>query len=558
MTTVGRAQLVHPALGASGGSSLHADIETIYTTISNSLAGRYFELSAVADSSINNFDHEFGVQFADLSVNLYTGTYPALTKVSDPAASGWTIAAAGGGLEKRRVVVTAPSSGGPHTGVLFLVHGGGARVINDLSDVDTVTSAPADGQFLIYDNASSNWKPYYLKFKSETAALSSATITPTTGANIQRITSGSGDINMIASPVDGKVLVLINETGSDLTVKNDTGATAANRIYTGTGNDFILKTNASAIFAYDAGISRWVVAGGSGGGGLTLSPKSTTFTAVAGNHYLTDTSSGGYTATLPAGATGAVVRFSDALDTWNTGNLTITPASGEKIDGLATNESLVCDVQRSWVELSWNGSRWVINAPTTTTFANPLTTLGDVIYGASGGTLTRLAGNTATTRKFLRQVGDATNSAAPSWEEVDQVKGRTSGAVISAGYVGEILTASLSDVSLAVSATVYNAGSLSLTAGVWMVYGKVQFGVAGSTQTQCDASISLTSATHDNTNRVRDNSSGISAGRYLAPCPLYVNVSSTTTVYLCASSSYTGAAPSTTGAQSALFAVRIS
>jgi len=51
-----------------------------------------------------------------------------------------------------------------------------------------------------------------------------------------------------------------------------------------------------------------------------------------------------------------------------------------------------------------------------TPFANPMTTLGDVIYGAASGTATRLAGNTTTTRKFLRQVGDATNSAAPAWD----------------------------------------------------------------------------------------------------------------------------------------------
>lgn len=44
-----------------------------------------------------------------------------------------------------------------------------------------------------------------------------------------------------------------------------------------------------------------------------------------------------------------------------------------------------------------------------------ITTLGDLGYGGSGGAVTRLAGNTSTTPKFLRQVGDGTNSAAPTW-----------------------------------------------------------------------------------------------------------------------------------------------
>lgn len=48
--------------------------------------------------------------------------------------------------------------------------------------------------------------------------------------------------------------------------------------------------------------------------------------------------------------------------------------------------------------------------------SNPMTTLGDVIYGGSSGTATRLAGNTTVTRKFFRQTGDGTNSAAPAWD----------------------------------------------------------------------------------------------------------------------------------------------
>lgn len=51
-------------------------------------------------------------------------------------------------------------------------------------------------------------------------------------------------------------------------------------------------------------------------------------------------------------------------------------------------------------------------------FANPMTTLGDVIYGAASGTPTRLAGNTTTTKQFLSQTGTGSASAAPSWSAV--------------------------------------------------------------------------------------------------------------------------------------------
>jgi hypothetical protein len=47
--------------------------------------------------------------------------------------------------------------------------------------------------------------------------------------------------------------------------------------------------------------------------------------------------------------------------------------------------------------------------------SNPMTNIGDTIYGGTSGVSTKLAGNTAVTRKWLAQIGDGFNSAAPSW-----------------------------------------------------------------------------------------------------------------------------------------------
>ncbi len=52
---------------------------------------------------------------------------------------------------------------------------------------------------------------------------------------------------------------------------------------------------------------------------------------------------------------------------------------------------------------------------------NPMNTLGDVIYGASSGTATRLAGNTTTNKYFLSQTGTGSASAAPSWSTLPTV-----------------------------------------------------------------------------------------------------------------------------------------
>jgi len=358
MTLVGRAQLDHPALGAAGGSALHASIESIYTNIGNDLAARYDTAASIANSAVTTFTHNFGVQFADLKLLLYTGTHPNLVRVADPTASGWVIAANGGNL-KTQIDVTAPSSGGPHTFAVITMQSRGAEKLADLDDINT--TAPIDGQFLIYDTATSKWIPAYLKYKSETATIASNTLTPTTGANVQRITSGAADLQMVASPVAGKLYVLVNETGTDFLLKNDTGGTAANRIYTGTGVDLTLKNQAAITLIYNSGLSRWIVAGGSGGGGLATELKSTTFIATAGKHYLVDNSASAFTGTLPAGSAGSVIRFSDNSRVWASRNFTIAPASGETIDGLAANETLVCDVSGAFVQVMWNGTKWIVD-----------------------------------------------------------------------------------------------------------------------------------------------------------------------------------------------------
>ncbi len=48
---------------------------------------------------------------------------------------------------------------------------------------------------------------------------------------------------------------------------------------------------------------------------------------------------------------------------------------------------------------------------------SPMLNLGDLIYQATG-TAARLAGNTTTTKKFLTQTGDGTNSATPIWNAI--------------------------------------------------------------------------------------------------------------------------------------------
>jgi len=174
-TIVGREQLDHPTLGSAGGSALLTSIETIYTNIGNDMPGRFRTYAAIANSTVTTVTHNFGVQFADLNVYIYTGAHPTLTRVANPAASGWTIIA-NVTNPRTQIDVTAPVSGGPHTFAVFIVHG--SLSLDDLTDVD-LTTAPQDGQALVYNSAGTQWKPGAsgdASFKVQSVATPNASI----------------------------------------------------------------------------------------------------------------------------------------------------------------------------------------------------------------------------------------------------------------------------------------------------------------------------------------------------------------------------------------------
>ena len=72
----------------------------------------------------------------------------------------------------------------------------------------------------------------------------------------------------------------------------------------------------------------------------TGSIKTSEFTAVSGEGYFVDTSSGAVTVNLPAGSAGAIVAFADYTRTFQTNALTINPNGSEKIGGIAQDTAL--------------------------------------------------------------------------------------------------------------------------------------------------------------------------------------------------------------------------
>lgn len=101
----------------------------------------------------------------------------------------------------------------------------------------------------------------------------------------------------------------------------------------------------------------------------------------------------------------------------------------------------------------------------------PITTLGDLPYhdGSNG---VRLAGNTTTTRRFLRQTGTGTVSAAPAWDtlldaDIPNLTGKTYNALtLTAASIGFTLAGGTTSKTLTVSNTLTLAGTDASTLNI--------------------------------------------------------------------------------------------
>ena len=154
VTTVGRLQLDHPDLGHPGGADLHNHVRSAWTKLADHMDSRFFTHDALADAAFIDFNHNFKTAFNELRINLFnrntgTGELIRIETGGSPDLADFTIAATTGS-ETVSIRITN-NTGSPQDIAAVIVHGKGAEVINDLEDVDTVTTAPSLGQTLVWD-----------------------------------------------------------------------------------------------------------------------------------------------------------------------------------------------------------------------------------------------------------------------------------------------------------------------------------------------------------------------------------------------------------------------
>jgi hypothetical protein len=182
-------------------------------------------------------------------------------------------------------------------------------------------------QYIVYNNTTG---AFTVQFK--TASGTGPTFTATDKGYKIVYTDGTDIVEVPTAPADGSITAAKLATDAVITVKisnaNVTNAKLANKSITLNGVTATLGSSVTIAAGTD-----WQAV------------KTTTFTAVAGEGYFVNTTSGAFTMTLPATPTiGDEVTFIDYAGTFDTNNLTIGRNS-ENIQGSAAD--LTVSVERA-------------------------------------------------------------------------------------------------------------------------------------------------------------------------------------------------------------------
>ena len=173
----------------------------------------------------------------------------------------------------------------------------------------------------------------------------------------------------------GASFIYSNDGGEDIEIRvnNSQSATATDLLLRGRGaNDTITNTIQNTIVSQISSTGLVVtgtvaatsytgdgsaLTGISGGGGITWAVKTTTYTAVANDGIIADTSGGIWTLTLPATpSTGDYIQIIDGAD-WNANNLTVA-RNGETIESVAAD--LIVNVGNIAVDFIFDGTTWQV------------------------------------------------------------------------------------------------------------------------------------------------------------------------------------------------------
>jgi hypothetical protein len=240
-------------------------------------------------------------------------------------------------------------------------------------------------------------------------------------------------VDGVTLSVADRVMVRLQTTGyqNGVYVVTNVGSGATNWILTRADDaSFVSPSDPDGLGTGDYFFTREGILNAGDSHVLTTEPN----TMIIGYTTLTYTQFSGqvdYVGGTNIDITGQTISLTGTVAATNGGTGTSTVTTGDLLYGSATNtwsklpvgaayRSLV--VNGSGTQVEWNavalnqtgavsGTLAAINGGTG---LNSYVT-GDIIYSPSTNTLTKLAGNTSTTKQFLNQTGTGSASAAPTW-----------------------------------------------------------------------------------------------------------------------------------------------
>ena len=207
-----------------------------------------------------------------------------------------------------------------------------------------------------------DWRALYASANDGTNPVLSevALTTAPAGSDTQLQYNNSGSFGGAAGlTTDGTNLNILAQ--GDLRLQDTTGneyvahqAASTTATYTITWPGAVASSNDQILTSTTGGVLSWV--DNSGGTSWQAVVTGATQTAVAGNGYFIDTTSNVCNLTLPAGTLGDEVSVVDYAGTFDTNNLTVTPGSGEKIQGNTADATLTVATERAGFTFAYSGA----------------------------------------------------------------------------------------------------------------------------------------------------------------------------------------------------------
>jgi hypothetical protein len=262
--------------------------------------------------------------------------------------------------------------------------------------------------------SSTDWNTF--NSKGSGTVTSVAIATGTTGT----------DINVSGSPITGSGTITINiptaGTGTRGVVSTAAQTFAGDKTFSGriigqqdvTGNSFNLSSLTGTMATPNFGVF------------YAKNDNLPYFKNSAGTEYpLYNAPTGGTVTTVSVVSANGFAGTVATATTTPAITLTTTITGLLKGNGTAISSAVANTDYQSPITLTTTGTSGVatfngttLNIPNygaTAGMSNPMTTLGDIIVGDTGGTPIRLAGNTLSAKRFLTQTGTGAASALPSW-----------------------------------------------------------------------------------------------------------------------------------------------